>query len=151
MGLIQPALVPLDDDRVMMILRDSGERSVHTAFSNDNGWTWSEAEPSDLPNPDAAIDALRLHDGRILLVYNHSESGRANLQLAISADQGRTWRTGAILEQGAHQEYSYPNLVEDARGRIHLTYTWQRERIKHVTFTLAWLDHRSLAQHPPRE
>jgi predicted neuraminidase len=148
-GLIQPALVPLGQDRVLMMLRDrSAERSLHTAFSDDNGWTWSEAEPSSLPNPDAAVDALRLRDGRILLVYNHSESGRENLQLAVSSDQGRTWRSDAILEQSEHQEYSYPNLVEDRRGRIHLTYTWQRERIKHVTFNLAWLDRRSLAQHP---
>lgn len=148
-GLIQPALVPLDDDRVLMMLRDQRVgRSLHTAFSDDNGWTWSEAEPSGLPNPDAAVDALRLRDGRILLVYNHADDKRENLRLAISADQGRTWRTSAILEEAADQEFSYPNLVEDQRGRIHLTYTWQRERIKHVTFNLAWLDQRSLAQLP---
>jgi predicted neuraminidase len=150
-GLIQPALVPLDDDRVLMMLRDrSNGRSLRSAFSNDNGWTWSVAAPSGLPNPDAAIDALRLRDGRILLVYNHSENDRENLRLAVSNDQGRTWRTGAILEEGEQKEYSYPNLAEDRRGHIHLTYTWHRERIKHVTFNLAWLDHRSLAQHPSR-
>jgi predicted neuraminidase len=152
MGLIQPAVVPLDDDRVLMMLRArSGERLLHAAISNDNGWTWSDAAPTGLPNPDAAIDALRLRDGRILLVYNHSEVTRENLQLAISADDGRTWRTHAILENGhVDEEFSYPTLAEDSRGRIHLTYTWQRERIKHVTFNLAWLDHRSIAQHPTR-
>ena len=150
-GLIQPTLVPLDGDRVLMMLRDRGDgRNVHTAYSDDNGWTWSEAEPSELPNPDAAIDALRLRDGRILLVYNHAESGRENLRLATSADQGRTWRAGAIIEEAENKEYSYPNLAEDSRGRIHLTYTWQRERIKHVEFNLAWLDRRSLAQNSLR-
>jgi predicted neuraminidase len=152
MGLIQPALVPLNDDRVLMMLRArGGQRALYTAFSDDNGWTWTEAAPTGLPNPDAAIDALRLRDGRILLVYNHSEVTRENLQLAVSADGGRTWRTSAILEDGTvDQEFSYPTLAEDSRGRIHLTYTWQRERIKHVTFNLAWLDHRTLAQHPTR-
>jgi predicted neuraminidase len=146
-GLIQPALVPLGEDRVLMMLRDRGdERSVHTAYSDDNGWTWSEAQPTELPNPDAAIDALRLRDGRILVVYNHSERDRENLRIAVSRDQGRTWRTGAVIEEAQHKEYSYPNLVEDRRGRIHLTYTWQRERIKHVSFNLAWLDGRSLAR-----
>jgi predicted neuraminidase len=150
-GLIQPVLVPLDHDRVLMMLRDqSDERSLRTAFSDDNGWTWSEAGPSGLPNPDAAVDALRLRDGRILLVYNHAEDKRDNLRLAVSADDGRTWQTGAILEEAEHQEYSYPNLVEDRRGRIHLTYTWQRERIKHVTFNLAWLNRRSLAEYSGR-
>jgi predicted neuraminidase len=151
MGLIQPALVPLEGDRVLMMLRDRGDAArLHTAYSDDNGWTWSDATPIGLPNPDAAIDALRLSDGRVLLVYNDSERVRENLRLAVSADEGRTWRTGAILEQSEDQEYSYPNLVEDRRGRIHLTYTWRRERIRHVTFNLAWLDARSLARHPVR-
>ena len=148
-GLIQPALVPLANDRVLMMLRDqSDERSVHTAYSDDNGWTWSNAAPSTLPNPGAAIDALRLRDGRILLVYNHAAQGRENLRMAISADDGRTWRAGAILEDAADQEYSYPALAEDHHGRIHLTYTWQRQRIKHLTFNLAWLNKGAFARLP---
>jgi predicted neuraminidase len=148
-GLIQPALVPLDGDRVLMVLRDrAGGRRLYTAVSEDSGWTWSDAAPTTLPNPDAAIDALRLRDGRILLAYNDSERRREILRLAISADQGRTWRSGAILEHGEElQEYSYPNLVEDQHGVIHITYTWHRERIKHVTFNTAWLDGQSVAEH----
>ncbi len=45
-----------------------------------------------------------------------------------------------MIEAGVLKEYSYPCLVEDQQGRIHLTYTWQRERIKHVEFNVAWLD-----------
>jgi len=151
-GLIQPTLVPLDDQRVLMLLRDGGaERSVHTAFSDDNGWTWSEAEPTGLPNPDAAVDALRLRDGRILIAYNHAESGRENLRLGLSADHGLTWEAGATIEDEEHEEFSYPNLAEDLQGRIHLTYTWRRERIRHVAFNLAWLDARLLAHDSKRE
>jgi len=140
-GLIQPTLVPLDHDRVLMLLRDRrAERRLHTAISDDNGWTWSDAAPSELPNPDAAIDGLRLRDGRILLVYNHAQHGRENLRLALSADAGRSWKAGPVLEAAAGREYSYPYLVEDQGGQIHLTYTWQRERIKHAAFNVAWLD-----------
>jgi predicted neuraminidase len=139
-GLIQPTLVPLDDDRVLMMLRDrSGERRLRTAYSDDNGWTWSEPEASSLPNPDAAVDGLRLRDGRVLVVYNDAASGRENLRLAVSADAGRTWRPGPRIEAGAGKEYSYPFLAEGADGRIHLTYTWERKRIKHVAFNVAWL------------
>lgn len=140
-GLIQPTLVPLANDRVLMMLRDrGGGRRLHTAYSNDNGWTWSAAEACGLPNPDSAVDGLRLRDGRVLLVYNHASSGRENIRLAVSSDEGRTWQPGPIIEQAAQKEYSYPCLAEDARGHIHLTYTWQRERIKHVEFNVAWLD-----------
>jgi predicted neuraminidase len=140
-GLIQPALVALGADRVLMVLRDrSRQRLMRTAYSADNGWTWSAPAATTLPNPDSALDALRLRDGRILLVYNHAASGRENLQLAISADEGRTWRPGPLIEAAARKEYSYPAMVEAADGRIHLTYTWERQRIKHVEFNLPWID-----------
>ena len=139
--LIQPSLVSLGDDRVLMMLRDAGAaRALHTAYSDDNGWTWSEAKPSTLPNPNAAVDGLRLRDGRILLVYNHAEHGRENLQLAVSSDDGRTWQPKAVFEQEPKREFSYPQLAQDEAGHIHLTYTWRRERIRHVSFNTAWLD-----------
>ncbi len=140
-GLIQPTLVPLDDDRMLMMLRDgSPERRLQTAYSDDNGWTWSNPQDCGLPNPDSAVDALRLRDGRILLVHNHAASGRENLRLSISSDDGRTWQPRAMIESTAKKEYSYPYLVEDQQGLIHLTYTWHRERIKHLEFNLAWLN-----------
>lgn len=140
-GLIQPSLVSLGDDRVLMMLRDAGDkRAMHTAYSADNGWTWSEAQPSQLPNPNAALDGLRLRDGRILLVYNDAEHGRENLRLAVSSDEGRTWEPRAVIEREPNREFSYPQLAEDSDGLIHLTYTWRRERIRHVSFNVAWLD-----------
>jgi predicted neuraminidase len=139
-GFIQPSLVALNHDRVLMMLRDRRDRQwLRAAYSDDNGWTWSQAETTGLPNSDAAIDALRLRDGRVLLAYNHKLK-RADLRLALSTDEGRTWRPGPVIESEARREYSYPHLVEDGRGRIHLTYTWERERIKHVEFNVAWLD-----------
>lgn len=139
--LIQPVLVPLDNGRVFMALRDHGVAGkMHSAFSEDRGWTWSPAVPGELPNPDAAVGAIRVRDGRFLLVYNDSARGRENLRLAVSSDAGRTWRAGPVIENEANQEFSYPALVEDDRGRIHLAYTWKRQRIKHVEFNLAWLD-----------
>ena len=146
-GLIQPTLVALENDRVLMIMRDGGdERCLRTSFSEDNGWTWSPTAMSGLPNPDSGVDALRLRDGRILLAYNDAERGRESLRLALSSDGGRNWTPGAYIERGRDREFSYPYLVEDGAGRIHLTYTWQRKRIKHVQFNLAWLEGASAPQ-----
>ena len=142
-GVIQPAVVPTATGAVMA-LRDHGpQRRLHTAQSDDHAWTWSAPVAGELPNPDAAADMIRLRDGRLLLAYNHAAAGRANLRLATSSDDGRTWRPGPMVEEEAGREFSYPSLIEDPRGRVHLTYTWKRERIKHVEFTAVWLDEKS--------
>jgi predicted neuraminidase len=140
-GLIQPVLVALGGDQVLMMLRDtSSQRSLRTSLSTDNGWTWPDPTPSSLPNPDAPVDALRLADGRILLAYNHASSGRETLGLSLSSDEGRTWKKHSVLERETEKEFSYPQLTQGPGGMIHLTYTWKRERIGHIAFNLAWLD-----------
>ena len=47
--------------------------------------------------------------------------------------------TPTVIESGRGKEYSYPCLTEGRDGRIHLSYTWERKRIRHVEFNLAWL------------
>jgi predicted neuraminidase len=139
-GLIQPALAALGESRVAMFLRDhTAQRKLRTAWSEDGGWTWSTPSAGALVNPDAAVDALRLRDGRLLLAYNDAPSGRENLRLATSNDEGKSWQPGPLIEQEPAQEFSYPHLTEDRTGRVHLTYTWKRQRIKHVEFNAAWL------------
>ena len=49
---------------------------------------------------------------------------------AVSND-GKTWSAAAILEREPG-EYSYPAVIQASDGRIHVTYTWKRQRIKHA-------------------
>ena len=70
-------------------------------------------------------------DGRQLLVYNHATEVRTPLNVAVSGD-GLAWRTALALETG-RGEYSYPAVIQAADGRVHVTYTWKRRNIKHVT------------------
>jgi predicted neuraminidase len=52
------------------------------------------------------------------------------LSVAVSRD-GREWRQVVTLEDQPG-EYSYPAIIQTVNGRVHITYTWKRERIKHV-------------------
>ena len=56
--------------------------------------------------------------------------GRRQLAVALSTD-GQAWRQMHLLEDAAG-EYSYPAVIQTADGLVHVTYTWRRERIKHV-------------------
>jgi predicted neuraminidase len=108
--------------------------------TSDTGLTWSALETIDLPNSNSGLDSIRLLDGRLLLAFNDSDSSRDNLRLAISADDGVTWKRAATLVAEAGEEFSYPTVLQTSDGLIHVTYTWKRKGIKEATFNVAWLE-----------
>ena len=48
------------------------------------------------------------------------------------ASDGVKWHKAAVLEQQQDAEFSYPAVIQSADGNVHITYTWKRQRIKHV-------------------
>jgi predicted neuraminidase len=126
---IQPTLLLHSPTRLQALCR-SRQKVVTELWSEDGGATWDPMAATALPNPSAGIDALRLADGRFLLVYNPTTRGRDRLEIAVSSD-GKAWRRGVLLED-APGEHSYPAMIQTRDGRVHVTYTWKRERIKHV-------------------
>ena len=127
-GSIQPAVLRYADGSLQIVCR-SKQRSVTTCWSKD-GAHWDRMQALDLPQPNSGIDAVMLADGRALLIYNHSRDDRTPLNLAVSRD-GRQWQASRVLED-APGEFSYPAIIQGGDGRIHITYTWQRERIRYV-------------------
>lgn len=92
---------------------------------------------TSLPNASSGIEVITLKDGRHLLIYNHQANDRGPfgrrglLNLAISSD-GVEWKKVGVLEQEKDEEFSYPAIIQTEDGKVHMTYTWKRERIKHV-------------------
>jgi predicted neuraminidase len=86
---------------------------------------------TSLPNPNSGIDAVTLKDGRQLLVYNHTTRGRSPLCVAVSKD-GKMWDAAVVLENEPGKEFSYPAVIQSHDGKVHVTYTWMRKRIKHA-------------------
>ena len=133
---IQPSILTHGGGKLEAIGRTRSGRVFQT-WSDDSGQTWSPVTLLELPNPSAGTDALTLKDGRHLLVYNHTPKGRTPLNVAVSRD-GRAWNTVHVLEHEPG-EYSYPAVIQTADGLVHITYTWRRERIKHVVLDPAKL------------
>jgi predicted neuraminidase len=98
---------------------------------------------TSLPNPNSGLDAVTLKDGRHLLVYNHTRSGRSPLNVAISPN-GREWSATLVLENEPGQEFSYPAVIQSGDGLVHITYTWKRRRIKHATLDPAKFELRKM-------
>jgi len=126
---IQPSILVHPGERLQMVCRSKKDGLVST-WSDDQGRHWSPLQRLPLPNPNSGTDALSLADGRHLLVYNPSPRWRFPLSLALSED-GLNWRDVGRLEAG-FGEYSYPAVIQDHDGLIHIVYTWNLRRIKHV-------------------
>jgi Predicted neuraminidase (sialidase) len=133
---IQPTLLPHRDGRVQLLCR-TRQGVVAECWSEDDGHTWTPLVATHLPNPDSGIDAVVLRDGRCLLVYNHTQVGRSPLNLVVS-DDGHDWQAVAVLED-APGEFSYPAIIEGADGTIHVTWTWNRRRIRRAALDPASL------------
>jgi predicted neuraminidase len=126
---IQPSILEHPGGRLQLLCRSKQGRIVES-WSSDGGATWSAMGATLLPNPNSGTDAVTLADGRHLLVYNHSLQSRSPLNVALS-DDGRIWVPALVLES-AMGEYSYPAVIQSADGLVHITYTWNLCRIKHV-------------------
>lgn len=128
-SLIQPTLLRHEKDGLQALCR-SRQGKVYEFRSPDLGKTWGQPAATDLPNSSTGVDGVTLADGRHVLIYNHTPTGRTPLNVGISTD-GKMWRPGPVLES-VPGEYSYPAVIQAADGKVHVTYTWNRKRIKHV-------------------
>jgi predicted neuraminidase len=135
-ALIQPGILNFGHGKLAILCR-SRQGKIYESRSEDAGKTWTAPAATDLPNPNSGIDAVTLTDQRSLLVYNHTTTGRSPLNVAVSAD-GNTWKPALVLEDQPG-EYSYPAVIQATDGRVHVTYTWKRQRIKHVVLDPAMI------------
>lgn len=143
---IQPSIVPLEDDRLLALMRNTNlTRNIVRAYGKQGGKQWSDADYIDLNNPDAAL-SVSGNANNLVLAYNDIKHDRNRLALAVSVDKGMNWKNRLLLESadpdkhGNKSEFSYPYLIKTAMGEYHLVYTWQRKRIAYVHFNQSWLE-----------
>lgn len=127
-GPIQPALVPHRNGNITAFMRDSGDppSRVHTSISKDQGETWSATVKTDIPN-EASVEVLHLADGKWAFLGNDIDDGRYRVSLYLSDDEGATWKWKVRLEDDPKDggSYSYPSLVQDSKGLLHMTYSYR--------------------------
>lgn len=167
-GLIQPTTIAISPHRFITFFRDRASRWIYKSTSSD-GCAWTRPEPTPLPNNNASVQAYRLRDGHIVMVFNNSQADpthknlmaglRKPLSIALSTDGAKTWSFVRDIETGrpgygaaeakpkrpGREEYSYPTVVQTRDGRIHVAFTFRRETIKEVSFPESWIRKESTA------
>jgi predicted neuraminidase len=151
-GNIQPAVVQLSDTHLIAYCRRGGgygpttEGYIVRAESRDGGLTWSEGQNSRFPNPNSAIEFLKLASGALLLVYNDSMTQRTPLTASLSTDGDKSYQYRRNIAEGRNS-FAYPIGFQAADGLIHIVYTSdQRTVINHAMFSEEWV--KTAAVHP---
>jgi predicted neuraminidase len=144
-GNIQPSLVRRDDGTIVAFMRENGpRRRIRLCTSTDEGKTWGPVTDSELPNPGAGVDAIRLANGHWALIYNDTIAGRHSLAVSLSDDEGRTWKWTRHVERTAPGggQFHYPSILQTRDGAIHASYTrrtGEGATIQHARFDEDWL------------
>ena len=122
--LQEPGVVVLKDGRLMMFMRTSSG-SQYLSYSSDQAENWSPPLPSNIRSPRSPASIERIpKTGNLLLVWNdnyepdHAGAGRRTpLNVAISRDDGQTWRNKKVLEDDPGGWYCY-TAIEFVGDRV---------------------------------
>jgi len=144
-GNLQPAPAAITGDYLVAYCRRGGGYGPGTpgrlvrSESRDGGRTWSPGTESAFPNPNAAVDFIKLTSGRLLLVYNDSMTGRTPLTAAVSEDNDKSYPIRRNIGEGPGS-FAYPVAIQTRDGRIHVIYTSQQRTVIHrAVFDEDWL------------
>lgn len=93
-GCVHMSPVPLGEGRLAAFFRRRQADWVYRTESLDGGRSWSAPAPSDVPNNNSSIAAIRLADGRVAMICNpvsaaQSAERRASLYDELGEDDGR--------------------------------------------------------------
>ena len=127
-GSIEGSVIERKDGTLYLLLRtESGY--LWEATSRD-GLKWDGLKQSQIKSVTCCPQLARLADGRIALLWNapprhapSSGSSRAELSLAFSDDEARTWSKPVIVaaDYASGGRVSYPYLFERKPGELWIT------------------------------
>jgi len=132
-GAMEPEIVeltPLENGNVhlaMYLRTQLGHIAV--GYSHDAGETWTTAVDANIRAPEAPATIRRVPStGDLVLVWNDNFTlgaghggKRTPLSIAISQDDGKTWKKVADIETSKQYTYAYTSLCF-IRGRMVMSY-----------------------------
>jgi len=128
-GLQEPLVVELKGGRLMMLCRtDLGCQFRST--SKDGGETWSRPTRTSILSPVSPASVARIPStGDLLMVWNETATGRRTpLTVALSRDEGKTWREALTVEDDPGGWFCY-TAIHFSGDRVLLAYCAGNEEI----------------------
>lgn len=157
-GRVHANVVELEPGHLVAFMRSRMADAIYRSESWDYGDSWTEPQPTLLPNNNSSISAIKLASGRIAIAYNPTKAPvvqkdraawpglRCPVAVALSEDGGLTWPLIRHMELGEgfvgaenstnNRQYEYPCLIQASDGMLHLAFAYRnRQGIKWMTFS----------------
>ena len=122
-------LVERRDGSLWLLVRT--RYGIGESTSTDGGKTWSPAVPSKIQHATARFFIRRLAGGKLLLVKHGpiaQRTGRSHLTAYLSADDGKTWTGGLLLD--GRPGVSYPDGFQAPDGTVYIIHDYSRTGAK---------------------
>ena len=113
-------LLRLADGRLLAVVRANARKRLYRAWSEDDGLSWSELEPTPMPGQSPAL--LALESGAILCAYRVRTEEAFGLGCAVSRDGGATWQVLGSLYAGDSGDCAYPSMVTLPDGTVYCAF-----------------------------
>jgi predicted neuraminidase len=130
--MIQPTLwVGQWKDRIHSLSRNFMNKTQFKArksYSDDGGETWSDPEPTTIPNRNSSLHVFRWNGRNMILWNNTPLTQRKDMTLGIL--DGMEPKTVCVLEDYG----AYPSICADNNGDLNMTYTSRDRAIIHHTW-----------------
>jgi hypothetical protein len=126
---IQATMAQKKDGTIVAYMRDNGPRPyrVVASESKDKGLTWSTVKDvPEVQDPGVGHDLLQLKNGNWAFVHVDTESNRNTLAVALSDDEGKTWkyrRHIALDTRSSMGSYHYPAITQADNGDILISFS----------------------------
>ncbi|MBI5891200.1 MAG: exo-alpha-sialidase [Nitrosomonadales bacterium] len=133
----------LQDGRLLAVLnhQEQGRDSLSLMLSADGGRNWKELHRLEEMR---VVRDKNLDEKQCLSIVQgllqNSDKRLAHAPQATLDEYVDSARARVRADGGCGFEFSYPYLIQARNGNFHLTYTWNRVFIKHVTFDQTWLN-----------
>ena len=95
LGCVHMSIVPAADGGLLGFFRSRWADAIYSTRSDDGGITWRRPQPTTLPNNNSSIQALRLADGRLAMIFNASSAADATERRESLYDELEDARPGA--------------------------------------------------------
>lgn len=130
----EPEWWALRDGGLCAVFRDNAKSGyLYRAFSTDDGRTWTKPARTNFPDATSKVCALRLNDGRYVLISNSNPKKRDPLTLAVS-DDGVVFSKLFYLVGGRHVDY--PHVIEH-EGSLYIAFSGGKQSVEVLKIRIA--------------